>query len=91
MGVNVNIYEELSHKYNKELKQQLKSNYLRIIIVIECIMTKNQSISFDDIAGNEYAKEIINETFILPEIAPNIFKGNVRPWQSILLYGVKLI
>jgi len=26
--------------------------------------------SFDDIAGNEYAKEIINETFILPSIMP---------------------
>lgn len=44
--------------------------------------------SFDDIAGNEYAKEIINETFVLPSIMPKVFKGNARPWQSILLYGV---
>ncbi len=36
--------------------------------------------SFDDIAGNEYAKEIINETFILPTIMPSIFKGKARPW-----------
>lgn len=28
------------------------------------------NMSFDDIAGNEFAKEIINETFILPSIAP---------------------
>ena len=47
--------------------------------------------SFEDIAGNEYAKEIINETFILPSIMPSVFKGNARPWQSILLYGVSLL
>jgi hypothetical protein len=45
---------------------------------------------FDDIAGNEYAKEIINETFVLPNIMPHLFKGNARPWQSILIYGVSL-
>lgn len=33
-------------------------------------MTKQHSISFDDIAGNEYAKEVIYETFILPDVAP---------------------
>ena len=44
--------------------------------------------SFDDIAGCDYAKEIIKETFILPNIVPHIFKGNARPWQSILIYGV---
>ena len=35
---------------------------------------------FDDIAGNEYAKEIIYETFILPDVAPQVFKGKARPW-----------
>jgi hypothetical protein len=28
------------------------------------------SMSFEDIAGNEYAKEIINETFVLPCLLP---------------------
>jgi hypothetical protein len=44
--------------------------------------------SFDDIAGNEYAKEIINETFVLPNIMPHLFRGKARPWQSLLIYGV---
>jgi hypothetical protein len=35
---------------------------------------------FDDIAGNDYAKEIINETFVLPNIMPHLFKGSARPW-----------
>lgn len=58
-------------------------------IKIECILTHKVNVNFDDIAGNDYAKEIINETFILPSILPQVFKGNARPWQSILLYGVR--
>ena len=46
--------------------------------------------SFDDIAGNEYAKEVINETFVLPNMMPHLFKGKARPWQSLLIYGVSL-
>jgi len=47
--------------------------------------------SFDDIAGNEYAKEVINETFVLPNLMPHLFKGKAKPWQSILIYGVSYI
>lgn len=36
--------------------------------------------TFEDIAGNEYAKEIINETFVLPSIAPKLFKSKAKPW-----------
>jgi hypothetical protein len=50
-------------------------------VFTECILTNKQiNMSFDDIAGNDYAKEIINETFILPSILPKVFKGNARPW-----------
>ena len=41
---------------------------------IESILTKKLGMSFDDIAGNEYAKEIINETFVLPNVMPHLFK-----------------
>lgn len=54
-------------------------------------MTKKLGMSFDDIAGCDYAKEIIKETFILPNVLPHLFKGKARPWQSILIYGVKNI
>jgi len=49
------------------------------------------SIGFKDIAGNDYAKEIIKQTFIIPETHPSLFKDKLRPWQSILLYGVSVI
>ena len=47
---------------------------------IECILTNNYQMNFDEIAGNEYAKKIINETFVLPSTMPKVFKGKVRPW-----------
>jgi len=47
---------------------------------IESILTKKLGMSFDDIAGCEYAKEIIKETFITPNIMPHLFKGKARPW-----------
>jgi hypothetical protein len=33
-------------------------------------VNKQINMSFDDIAGNDYAKEIIKETFILPSVFP---------------------
>lgn len=56
--------------------------------MLECLLNGKHSLSFEDIAGNEYSKEIINETFVLPTIMPQIFKSKAKPWQSILLYGV---
>ena len=38
------------------------------------------SIGFKDIAGNEYAKEVIKQTFIIPETHPKLFKQKMRPW-----------
>jgi SpoVK/Ycf46/Vps4 family AAA+-type ATPase len=71
------VHSELTVKYNEKLKNDLRKS----------ILTKKLGMSFDDIAGCDYAKEIIKETFILPNMMPHLFKGNARPWQSILIYG----
>ena len=44
------MHHELSGKYNAELKESLK----------RCILTRKPDINFKEIAGNDYAKEIIN-------------------------------
>ena len=51
------MHSELSTKYNAELKHSLK----------KCILTIKPDVSFSDIAGNDFAKEVINMTFVLPE------------------------
>jgi ATP-dependent 26S proteasome regulatory subunit len=72
------MHHELSGKYDAELKESLK----------RCILTRKPEINFKDIAGNAYAKEIINQSFVLPDLCPKLFQGSkAHPWQSILLYG----
>ena len=53
----------------------------------ESILINKPSIGLKDIAGNEFAKALITQTFIVPETHPALYKDRVRPWQSILLYG----
>jgi vacuolar protein-sorting-associated protein 4 len=46
---NLNLFDEVSSKYYCQMKAKLK----------ESILINKPSIGFKDIAGNEYAKEII--------------------------------
>lgn len=72
------MHTELCTTYNAEVKNALR----------KCILAAKPDISFTDIAGNEYAKETINMSFVLPDRCPQLFEsGKIRPWQSILLYG----
>lgn len=68
--MGLNIFEELTNKYNRELKDQLRSKCGKEFIDVESIIDGKSSMTFEDIAGNEYAKEIINETFVLPVVLP---------------------
>ena len=57
--------------------------------IIDCITTKKSPIYFKDIAGNTYAKQILQEAFVLPNLIPVYFtEGKSKPWNKILLYGV---
>jgi SpoVK/Ycf46/Vps4 family AAA+-type ATPase len=68
--VGLNLYDEVGEKYHYQLKKKLRKN----------ILIHKPSISFTDIAGNDYAKQVIKETFIIPETHPTLFKEKVRPW-----------
>lgn len=71
MQLGVNLFDEVSGgKYYDQLKAKLR----------ESILINRPSVGFKDIAGNEYAKEIIKQTFIMPETHPKLFKGSLRPW-----------
>lgn len=39
------------------------------------------------IQGNDEAKEILNESVILPLQYPKLFSGVVKPWRGILIHG----
>jgi SpoVK/Ycf46/Vps4 family AAA+-type ATPase len=57
------MHLELSTKYNAELKKSLE----------RCILTRKPDVTFDDIAGCEYAKECINMSFVVPVNSPHLF------------------
>lgn len=63
--VGLNMHTELCTTYNADVKKALE----------KCILTTKPDISFKDIAGNEYAKETINLTFVLPEQCPHLFSN----------------
>jgi vacuolar protein-sorting-associated protein 4 len=54
----------------------------------KAILSERPNVRWEDIAGLENAKEILQETVILPIRCPQMFAGGKRqPWKGILLYG----
>lgn len=50
------------------------------------IMEKHLNVTWDDIAGLEFAKKTINEIIIWPMLRPDIFKGIRAPPRVILIH-----
>lgn len=42
---------------------------------------------FEGIYGMDDAKTALKESLVLPRLHPNLFQGERRPWNSILLFG----
>lgn len=51
------------------------------------ILQRNPSIQWNDVAGLNEAKAILQEAVVLPIIMPEFFKGIRRPWKGILMAG----
>lgn len=51
------------------------------------IMEKECKLTWDDIAGLEFAKKTINEIIIWPMLRPDIFKGIRAPPRGIMFFG----
>ena len=75
-------------KENKKAeKQGLVGDSELYDIVLNDIMTVNNKVRWEDIAGLTDAKELLREAVVLPLIIPNFFKGIRRPWKGVCLYG----
>lgn len=47
------------------------------------ILQRNPSIQWNDVAGLNEAKAILQEAVVLPVIMPEFFKGIRRPWKGL--------
>ena len=51
------------------------------------MLEKKPDVGFDDIAGNETAKDLLQEAVLLPILMPEYFQGIRRPWKGVMMFG----
>lgn len=56
------------------------------IIVLYCIIC-SPGVTWDDIAGLEFAKKAVQEIVVWPLLRPDLFRGLRGPPKGILLFG----
>lgn len=55
--------------------------------ILDDVVETAPQVSFDDIGGLEYAKQVLRETVIFPQLRPDLFNGLRTPTRGILLHG----
>lgn len=82
-GVCSNMAQE-----NQFIDERLKNFEPKIIeLIMSEIMDHGPPVSWDDIAGLEFAKATIKEIVVWPMLRPDIFTGLRGPPKGILLFG----
>ena len=51
------------------------------------ILDRTPNVQWEDVAGLIDAKRLLNEAVILPALVPDLFRGSIRPWKGVLLFG----
>ena len=84
---NTKRINKTGNNNNKE-DEKLKGIDENLISFIESeILTKSPNVSWDDIAGLDFAKKTIKEIIIWPLLRPDLFNGIRRPPKGLLLFG----
>jgi katanin p60 ATPase-containing subunit A1 len=52
----------------------------------DCLQ-RNPNVKFEDIAGLDECKKLLQEAVLLPLYMPDFFKGIRRPWKGVLMFG----
>ena len=59
-----------------------------LIRMIETSMLQTSThVSFDDIAGLDETKKLLQEAVLLPILMPDYFRGIRRPWKGVCMFG----
>lgn len=79
-------YGSLQRKTSGLSMQGLDPKHANIILD-EIINVSCKEITFDDISGQETAKQALKEMVIMPTLRPDIFNGLRAPPKGLLLFG----
>lgn len=86
--VKKSIGNDKGDEKEKALDEKLKGFDKKMIEFIQSeILTSSPNVSWDDIAGLEFAKKTIKEIIIWPLLRPDLFNGIRRPPKGLLLFG----
>ena len=87
-GPVIPIYKHKKKPYLEFLYPDGKGPDSELIEMIERVVLNTiPKVSFDDIAGLDYAKYALQEGVLSPLTIPNFFKEIKKSWRGVLLYG----
>ncbi|KAL7998644.1 putative AAA+ ATPase domain, ATPase, AAA-type, core [Plasmopara halstedii] len=75
-------------KYSEKAKEEGWADLDLIEMIERDIVDMAASVTFEQIAGLEHTKELLQESVMLPQIAPHLFKdGLLKPCNGVLMFG----
>ncbi|XP_049849190.1 katanin p60 ATPase-containing subunit A-like 1 [Schistocerca gregaria] len=78
--------KEASKPDREYVPQNAEDNEL-VKMIKSHILDRHPNVHWNEIAGLEGPKKLIEEAVVLPRLIPDYFRGIRRPWKGILMFG----